>query len=158
MVAMVSVETTAAVAGLAAVAASAATWAWLRYEAKPKLSLTPTYTNFYRRPTTGAELAPMMARAASGEDAEAAVMSLRDASATDRENDWQVALTTAGFIAKLKGAVAKTKEDRVTDEYCKCVLLTGGVGFVGSHIGERLLADGIAVVMGASSAPVVGRR
>ena len=74
-------------------------------------------------------------------------MSLRDASATDRENDWQVALTTAGFIAKLKGAVAKTKEDRVTDEYCKCVLLTGGVGFVGSHIGERLLADGIAVVI-----------
>ena len=67
------------------------------------------------------------------------------------ESDWQAAmstaLTSAGFIAKLKGAAAKTKKATLTDEYCRCVLLTGGVGFIGSHICERLLAEGRTVVI-----------
>jgi len=34
-----------------------------------------------------------------------------------------------------------------TEEYCKCVLVTGGVGFVGSHIAEALLKEGRMVVV-----------
>jgi len=34
-----------------------------------------------------------------------------------------------------------------TEEYCRCVLVTGGVGFVGSHIAEALLKEGRKVVV-----------
>ena len=34
-----------------------------------------------------------------------------------------------------------------TEEYCKCVMVTGGVGFVGSHIAEALLREGRKVVV-----------
>ena len=34
-----------------------------------------------------------------------------------------------------------------TEEYCKCVMVTGGVGFVGSHIAEALLKEGRKVVV-----------
>ena len=33
------------------------------------------------------------------------------------------------------------------DMYSKCVLVTGGVGFVGSHIAEALLTEGREVVV-----------
>ena len=33
------------------------------------------------------------------------------------------------------------------NEYCKSVLVTGGVGFVGSHIAEALLREGVKVVV-----------
>mmetsp|Transcript_3781 Transcript_3781/g.5775 ORF Transcript_3781/g.5775 Transcript_3781/m.5775 type:complete len:391 (-) Transcript_3781:131-1303(-) len=38
-------------------------------------------------------------------------------------------------------------EARYTEEYCKCVMVTGGVGFVGSHMAEALLKDGRDVVV-----------
>lgn len=38
-------------------------------------------------------------------------------------------------------------EKTFTEEYAKCVLLTGGVGFVGSHIAETLLREGRKVVI-----------
>ena len=34
-----------------------------------------------------------------------------------------------------------------TDAHCKCVLVTGGVGFVGSHIAEALLSEGREVIV-----------
>ena len=34
-----------------------------------------------------------------------------------------------------------------TDIYSKCVLVTGGVGFVGSHVAEALLTEGREVVV-----------
>mmetsp|Transcript_5768 Transcript_5768/g.8389 ORF Transcript_5768/g.8389 Transcript_5768/m.8389 type:complete len:406 (-) Transcript_5768:196-1413(-) len=34
-----------------------------------------------------------------------------------------------------------------TEEYCKCVMVTGGVGFVGSHVVETLLQEGRKVVI-----------
>lgn len=34
-----------------------------------------------------------------------------------------------------------------TEEYCECVMVTGGVGFVGSHIAEALLKEGRRVVV-----------
>ena len=43
-----------------------------------------------------------------------------------------------------------TKNDALpesTDIYSKCVLVTGGVGFVGSHIAEALLTEGREVVV-----------
>ena len=43
-----------------------------------------------------------------------------------------------------------TKSDALpesTDIYSKCVLVTGGVGFVGSHIAEALLTEGREVVV-----------
>mmetsp|Transcript_30481 Transcript_30481/g.46161 ORF Transcript_30481/g.46161 Transcript_30481/m.46161 type:complete len:362 (+) Transcript_30481:50-1135(+) len=36
---------------------------------------------------------------------------------------------------------------RYTEEYCRCVMVTGGVGFVGSHIAEALLREGRDVVV-----------
>ena len=34
-----------------------------------------------------------------------------------------------------------------TDAHCKCVLVMGGVGFVGSHIAEALLSEGREVIV-----------
>jgi len=42
---------------------------------------------------------------------------------------------------------ALVREARYTEEYCKCVLVTGGVGFVGSHIAEALLKEGRRVIV-----------
>jgi len=39
------------------------------------------------------------------------------------------------------------EEKRYTEKYAACVLLTGGVGFVGSHIAEALLREGRKVVI-----------
>jgi len=40
-----------------------------------------------------------------------------------------------------------TCQPRYTEEYSKCVMVTGGVGFVGSHIVEGLLKEGRKVVV-----------
>jgi len=39
------------------------------------------------------------------------------------------------------------REACFTNKYCKCVMVTGGVGFVGSHICEALLREGTKVVV-----------
>ena len=38
-------------------------------------------------------------------------------------------------------------KENYTEEYCECVMVTGGVGFVGSHIAEALLREGRKVVV-----------
>jgi len=53
-----------------------------------------------------------------------------------------------GYSTKVKYAPSIEKGVvRCTEEYCKCVLITGGVGFVGSHIAEALLKEGRKVVV-----------
>ena len=51
---------------------------------------------------------------------------------------------------KAEASALPTKNDappESTDIYSKCVLVTGGVGFVGSHIAEALLTEGREVVV-----------
>ena len=44
-------------------------------------------------------------------------------------------------------SLAKRVSIDFTEDYCKCVFVTGGVGFVGSHIAEALLKEGRKVVV-----------
>ena len=51
---------------------------------------------------------------------------------------------------KAEASALPTKNDappESTDIYSKCVLVTGGVGFVGSHVAEALLTEGREVVV-----------
>lgn len=40
-----------------------------------------------------------------------------------------------------------TGKSNFTEEYSNCVLITGGVGFIGSHCAEQLLREGIPVIV-----------
>ena len=59
---------------------------------------------------------------------------------------------TIDFLSQVKAEASAlpTKNDappESTDIYSKCVLVTGGVGFVGSHVAEALLTEGREVVV-----------
>lgn len=53
----------------------------------------------------------------------------------------------ASVEQKRTDASKLSAEASFTEEYCKCVMVTGGAGFVGSHVCEALLKEGRRVVL-----------
>ena len=91
-----------------------------------------------------------------GQLTEAQIAKCKEAVSLFKDGD--VTITTQelqDIINKLRDIIYKVDADGTiddalpesTDIYSKCVLVTGGVGFVGSHIAEALLTEGREVVV-----------